>query len=339
MSSDQENQAVAEKIASYAPEYKRDVLKRNLKREYTIDRPQEFLQYKDDNPRDFLQNLDQWQALHYWLRFYLHADATEIYGEPAARTLEQFESRPHLDPDTLCQRFIELCDEKYGYDVPEKAKHRIRGAARLYNEKDNVIEWVQNEIDSAGKVKPIYDDLTNIKHIGRKIATFTIRDTVWIWDIEDDIVEKERRYLQPIDRWVRRTGDYLFPDLTDPSDAELAGELAEMCNKFNISNIAFNQGAFYVGAKKVEDAETFDDTLRQDSPPEWSGMAHRALLTDRERELIEASADAEDDRRYQAISRVRRKINEELTTDVELLREHHPDLYAELQNTVCNSEM
>jgi hypothetical protein len=64
-------------------------------------------------------------------------------------------------------------------------------------------------------------------------------------------------------------------------------------------------------------------------------MARRALLTDRERELIEGEDDTDDDLRYQAVSRVRRKINEELTTDVELLREHHPDLYDELREAVC----
>jgi hypothetical protein len=63
-------------------------------------------------------------------------------------------------------------------------------------------------------------------------------------------------------------------------------------------------------------------------------MARRALLTDRERELIEGE-DTDDDLRYQAVSRVRRKIDEELTTDVEILREHHPELHEELQEVVC----
>jgi hypothetical protein len=35
---------------------------------------------------------------------------------------------------------------------------------------------------------------------------------------------------------------------------------------------------------------------------------------------------------------VRRKIEEELTTDVEVLRENHPDLYAELREVVCDGE-
>jgi hypothetical protein len=64
-------------------------------------------------------------------------------------------------------------------------------------------------------------------------------------------------------------------------------------------------------------------------------MARRALLTDRERELIEGKGEFEESLRYQAVSRVRRKIEEELTTDVDLLRENHPELYAELQEVVC----
>jgi len=67
-------------------------------------------------------------------------------------------------------------------------------------------------------------------------------------------------------------------------------------------------------------------------------MARRALLTDRERELIEGGESVDDDHRYQAISRVRRKIEDELTTDVEILRENHPDLYDELREVVCEPE-
>ncbi|CAM2767599.1 hypothetical protein PNP85_08860 [Halobacterium salinarum] len=65
-------------------------------------------------------------------------------------------------------------------------------------------------------------------------------------------------------------------------------------------------------------------------------MARRALLTDRERELIEGGDDVDEDLRYQAISRVRRKINEELTTDVEVLQEQHPQLLEELREVVCS---
>ena len=60
----------------------------------------------------------------------------------------------------------------------------------------------------------------------------------------------------------------------------------------------------------------------------------RALLTERDRELI-ASNDSEN-RRYQAISEVRSRINEELKTDVEILEKNHPELFEELREVVCD---
>lgn len=60
----------------------------------------------------------------------------------------------------------------------------------------------------------------------------------------------------------------------------------------------------------------------------------RALLTGTEREQI--AGEHGDDRRYQATSRVRRRVKEELTTDVKVLAEHHPDLLEEIQEVVCD---
>ena len=67
-------------------------------------------------------------------------------------------------------------------------------------------------------------------------------------------------------------------------------------------------------------------------------MARRALLTSRERELIEGGESTDDDLRYQAVSRVRRKIEDELPTDVEILRDNHPQLYKELHEAVCETD-
>ena len=62
----------------------------------------------------------------------------------------------------------------------------------------------------------------------------------------------------------------------------------------------------------------------------------RGLITFTERDRIAGEDDVEDSKRYQAISRVRRRINEEVTDEVELLREHRPDLLEELQEVVCD---
>lgn len=62
----------------------------------------------------------------------------------------------------------------------------------------------------------------------------------------------------------------------------------------------------------------------------------RALLTDRERELLAGKDVEEENYRYQATSRVRNKIKDELPRDIELLREHHPRLFEELHDVVCD---
>lgn len=59
----------------------------------------------------------------------------------------------------------------------------------------------------------------------------------------------------------------------------------------------------------------------------------RALLTETEREQI--TGEHGDERRYQATSRARSRLRDELPTDVAVLRDHHPDLYAELREVVC----
>ena len=59
----------------------------------------------------------------------------------------------------------------------------------------------------------------------------------------------------------------------------------------------------------------------------------RALLTETEREQI--AGEHGDQRRYQATSRVRRRIDEELSKDIEVLEEHHPELLEELRDVTC----
>lgn len=62
----------------------------------------------------------------------------------------------------------------------------------------------------------------------------------------------------------------------------------------------------------------------------------RALLTETEREHLRSENTGSD--QYQAVSRIRNRIHEELQTDVEVLRQHHPDLHAELEQIVCTGQ-
>lgn len=60
----------------------------------------------------------------------------------------------------------------------------------------------------------------------------------------------------------------------------------------------------------------------------------RAMLTQTEREQIAGEHGKE--RKYQAASRIRSRVDDELSQDLEVLSEHHPDLLNELKEVVCD---
>lgn len=68
---------------------------------------------------------------------------------------------------------------------------------------------------------------------------------------------------------------------------------------------------------------------------EYQRMAKsRALITEREREQI--AGEHGSTRKYEATSRVRSRVRDELGRDIELLRRHHPDLLGEIREVVCD---
>lgn len=64
----------------------------------------------------------------------------------------------------------------------------------------------------------------------------------------------------------------------------------------------------------------------------------RALVTDREREIITGDADVSDNYEYKVKSVVRNRIRKRLGDDVEFLREHFPEAYDLVVDEVCSDE-
>jgi len=61
----------------------------------------------------------------------------------------------------------------------------------------------------------------------------------------------------------------------------------------------------------------------------------RALLTEREIDYLRGEEG--DQRKYEAVSRVRRRIQTELSEDINVLEETRPELLEELRSVVCES--
>ncbi|WP_246022896.1 hypothetical protein [Halosimplex halophilum] len=75
-------------------------------------------------------------------------------------------------------------------------------------------------------------------------------------------------------------------------------------------------------------------------PPNNPGQMgrYRALMTDTDREYISGEGDATEHQRQQSVTRVRSRIQDEIPQDIEILREHRPDLLEELREVVCEGE-
>lgn len=69
----------------------------------------------------------------------------------------------------------------------------------------------------------------------------------------------------------------------------------------------------------------------------YDTMGYTAIMTDTDRERISGESDEPASKRYESTSRIRNRI-EELQTDAEVLKEHHPQLYNELRAVVCEEE-
>lgn len=61
----------------------------------------------------------------------------------------------------------------------------------------------------------------------------------------------------------------------------------------------------------------------------------RAILTDGERAAVRNDANMDESTRASHLSRIRRKLRERMATDAQLLREHEPEMYDLLHETVC----
>ena len=69
--------------------------------------------------------------------------------------------------------------------------------------------------------------------------------------------------------------------------------------------------------------------------PTMPDKDYRAILTDREKEILRGEADVSEKYYYRVVTRVRQKINE-IEGDLEILDEHHDTLGDELREVVCD---
>jgi hypothetical protein len=63
--------------------------------------------------------------------------------------------------------------------------------------------------------------------------------------------------------------------------------------------------------------------------------SERALMTERQREILQGDADVSDNYRYKVESQIRDRIENKLRDDVEVLKNSQPEMMAALREIVC----
>lgn len=115
-------------------------------------------------------------------------------------------------------------------------------------EEKNLVNYSISKIEK-GNLKQHYNELkSKICSIGPKIASFYLRDLVFMYSLEEKVSEEDLEFLQPIDTWVRKVAFKVgIIDKSDEEDLVVREHIVEACFNFNVSTIKFNQGAWFLG--------------------------------------------------------------------------------------------
>jgi hypothetical protein len=119
------------------------------------------------------------------------------------------------------------------------------------------------------RVLPPYLELLAIPGIGPKIAAFLCRDLAWIFDCEESLPTSEQLLLQPVDTWIRKIAVLLWPEFKPVEhrqgqvDFLIAARIVSVTQELRQSGVAFNQGSWFYGSKRVIASENLEKTLLQ----------------------------------------------------------------------------
>lgn len=199
-----------------------------------------------------VRNADPQTALalfYYHYTFNRAGGARAGYNDIATTALAEVDA---IDPERLWTVFKRECEAR---DIGLNARINegaVTESAALAQEKGNLFDWVGREVTTGDGIEAAYETINAITGVGEKITRFFLRDAAWICDLEGEFDKTTGQYVQPIDVWIRRAATTLWTDATDMSDRDLSQRLATACADHNCSGIAFNQGAWYYGAKVVD---------------------------------------------------------------------------------------
>jgi len=129
----------------------------------------------------------------------------------------------------------------------------------------NIINWAKDSL-ADGKIKEVHKKLTEIRGIGDKIASLFLRDIVDVGGINEKRFGDNRKYLQPIDRWIERWLEEIAPNWgIDPPPKkywDYAKTIIKIADEVEVEKATYlNAGIWMFGALFSEGEEDFKDAI------------------------------------------------------------------------------
>ena len=123
----------------------------------------------------------------------------------------------------------------------------------------NLAVYVRDMIQN-GNTKKVHRLLVNVRGIGTKIAPFYMRDIAYLGGLDEPEI-KESYYLQPIDTWLEQTLSIILEDVPKKLE-EKQRKIVELCKEADVSQTAFNQGAWVIGSQIAGNFKFFRQILK-----------------------------------------------------------------------------
>lgn len=126
----------------------------------------------------------------------------------------------------------------------------------------NLATYVK-ELLETNKVKEAYAFVDKIRGVGPKITSFYLRDIAYLLSIDETQIENSD-LLQPIDIWIERVLEIIFPTTKFTNYKQERMAIIELCNEAKVSAIAFNQGAWEFGSRIAENQDRLNEALKDE---------------------------------------------------------------------------
>jgi hypothetical protein len=119
------------------------------------------------------------------------------------------------------------------------------------NNQKNIVKFVIEKIKS-NAIYEAYKNLDEIYSIGPKVASFILRDIVYIYKLEENLNKNDYYFLQPIDTWVHKVSRVIGLINKDKFYKDESKDITNRCFEFGVNPIHYNQGAWYIGTHSLE---------------------------------------------------------------------------------------